>query len=66
MAKAEAKRPDGIEAVAIVTPNYMHAGPIYSFLKAGVPANCDKPASMKPRTACFGCRPPPTNRYSRH
>ena len=26
MAKAEAKRPDGIEAVAIVTPNHMHAG----------------------------------------
>src|ERR1700709_2972948 len=26
MAKAEAKRKDGIEAVAIVTPNHMHAG----------------------------------------
>ena len=31
MAKAEAKRPDGIEAVAIVTPNHMHAGPISPF-----------------------------------
>ena len=27
MAKAEAQRPDGIEAVAIVTPNHLHAGP---------------------------------------
>ena len=27
MAKAEAKRGDGVEAVAIVTPNHMHAGP---------------------------------------
>ncbi len=27
MAKAEAKRPDGIEAVSIITPNHMHAGP---------------------------------------
>ena len=32
MAKAEAKRPDGIEAVAIVTPNNAHAGPTYAFL----------------------------------
>src|SRR5580693_8220116 len=27
MAKAEAERADGIEAIAIVTPNHMHAGP---------------------------------------
>ncbi|MGB7973441.1 MAG: gfo/Idh/MocA family oxidoreductase, partial [Roseiarcus sp.] len=32
MAKAEAKRADGIEAVAIVTPNNVHAGPTYAFL----------------------------------
>ena len=43
MAKAEAKRPDGIEAVAIVTPNHMHAGPAYAFLKAGIHVICDKP-----------------------
>jgi predicted dehydrogenase len=43
MAKAEAKRADGIEAVAIVTPNHMHAGPAYAFLKAGVHVICDKP-----------------------
>jgi predicted dehydrogenase len=43
MAKAEAARADGIEAVAIVTPNYMHAGPAYAFLAAGVHVICDKP-----------------------
>jgi predicted dehydrogenase len=43
MAKAESKRADGIEAVAIVTPNHMHAGPAYAFLKAGVHVICDKP-----------------------
>jgi predicted dehydrogenase len=43
MAKAEAKRPDGIEAVAIVTPNHMHAPPTYAFLKAGIHVLCDKP-----------------------
>ncbi len=43
MAKAEAKRPDGIEAVAIVTPNHMHAAPAYVFLKAGIHVICDKP-----------------------
>src|SRR5271169_2947080 len=46
MAKAEAKRPDGIEAVAIVTPNHMHAGPTYAFLKAGVHVICDKPLTV--------------------
>jgi predicted dehydrogenase len=43
MAKAEAKRPDGIEAVAIVTPNDMHAPSAYAFLKAGIHVICDKP-----------------------
>jgi predicted dehydrogenase len=43
MAKAEARRPDGIEVVAIVTPNHMHAGPAYAFLKAGIHVICDKP-----------------------
>ena len=43
MAKAESKRPDGIEAVAIVTPNHMHAAPAYAFLKAGIHVICDKP-----------------------
>jgi predicted dehydrogenase len=45
MAKAEAARPDGIEAVAIVTPNHMHAQPAHAFLKAGIHVICDKPVT---------------------
>lgn len=45
MAKAEAARPDGIDAVAIVTPNHMHAGPAITFLEAGINVICDKPLS---------------------
>lgn len=43
MAKAEAKRPDGIEAVAIVTPNHMHYPAARTFLEAGIHVICDKP-----------------------
>ncbi|AXC51149.1 gfo/Idh/MocA family oxidoreductase [Paracoccus suum] len=43
MAKAEAARPDGIEAVAIVTPNHLHAGPAAAFLASGIHVICDKP-----------------------
>jgi len=43
MAKAEAARPDGIEAVAIVTPNHLHAPAATAFLKAGIHVICDKP-----------------------
>lgn len=43
MAKAEAARDDGIDAVAIVTPNHMHAGPAIAFLNAGIHVICDKP-----------------------
>ncbi|MFZ0209534.1 MAG: Gfo/Idh/MocA family oxidoreductase [Roseiarcus sp.] len=46
MAKAEAARADGIEAVAIVTPNHVHAGPTYAFLKAGIHVICDKPLTL--------------------
>ena len=49
MAKAEAERADGIEAVAIVTPNHVHAGPTYAFLEAGVHVICDKPLTRQPR-----------------
>ncbi len=45
-AKAEAKRADGIEAVSIVTPNHMHAGPVIAFLEAGVLVICDKPLTV--------------------
>ncbi|MBU2360771.1 MAG: Gfo/Idh/MocA family oxidoreductase, partial [Alphaproteobacteria bacterium] len=40
---AEAARADGIEAVAIVTPNHMHAGPAKAFLSRGIHVVCDKP-----------------------
>src|SRR5690349_13343427 len=43
MAKAEAKRPDGIEVVAIVTPNHMHWPAAKAFLEAGIHVICDKP-----------------------
>ncbi|NGN43264.1 Gfo/Idh/MocA family oxidoreductase [Mesorhizobium sp. CGMCC 1.15528] len=43
MAKAEARRPDGIEAVAIVTPNHMHYPAAKAFLEAGIHVICDKP-----------------------
>ncbi len=43
MAQAEAARDDGIEAVAIVTPNHVHAAPAMAFLAAGIHVICDKP-----------------------
>jgi predicted dehydrogenase len=43
MAKAEAARPDGIDAVAIVTPNNRHHAPARAFLDAGIAVICDKP-----------------------
>ena len=46
MAREEGKRPDGIEAVAIVTPNHVHAGPTLAFLKAGIHVICDKPLTV--------------------
>jgi len=43
MAQAESARPDGIQAVSVVTPNHMHAGPAMAFLKRGIHVICDKP-----------------------
>ena len=43
MALREARRRDGIEAVAIVTPNHMHAPVARQFLKRGIHVICDKP-----------------------
>ncbi len=43
MAQREARRKDGVEAVAIVTPNHMHAAPAIEFLKRGIHVICDKP-----------------------
>ncbi|NOZ32245.1 MAG: Gfo/Idh/MocA family oxidoreductase [Alphaproteobacteria bacterium] len=43
MAKKEAARADGIEAVAIVTPNHVHFAPAKAFLEKNVHVICDKP-----------------------
>ena len=43
MAREEVARPDGIEAVAIVTPNHLHWPAAKPFLRAGVHVICDKP-----------------------
>ena len=43
MAKAEAARKDGIDAVVIVTPNHMHGPAAKAFLNAGIHVICDKP-----------------------
>jgi len=51
MARAEAARPDGIDAVSIVTPNHMHADPAIAFLEAGIHVICDKPLAATPEQA---------------
>ena len=43
MAVAEAARPDGIDAVCIVTPNDRHHAMCCAFLDAGIDVICDKP-----------------------
>lgn len=43
MAIEEAKREDGIDAVAIVTPNHMHYPAAKAFLEQGINVICDKP-----------------------
>jgi predicted dehydrogenase len=45
MAWREAERPDGIEAVVIVTPNHLHYQVAKAFLTAGIDVVCDKPLS---------------------
>ena len=51
MAKAEAKRRDGIEAVSIVTPNHMHFPAAKAFIEAGIHVICDKPLSLNLKEA---------------
>ena len=43
MAAAESRRDDGIEVVAIVTPNHLHFAAAKAFLEAGIHVICDKP-----------------------
>ncbi len=51
MAKTEAKRADGIEAVSIVTPNHMHFPVAKAFIEAGIHVICDKPLSLNLKEA---------------
>jgi predicted dehydrogenase len=46
MARAEAARDDGIDAVAIVTPNHLHAPVATAFLNAGIHVICEKPLAV--------------------
>jgi predicted dehydrogenase len=46
MAQAEAARDDGIDVVAIVTPNHLHAPVATAFLEAGIHVICDKPLAI--------------------
>ncbi|MCM2477209.1 Gfo/Idh/MocA family oxidoreductase [Rhizobium sp. CG5] len=43
MADKESARPDGIEAVSIVTPNHVHYPAAKAFLERGIHVICDKP-----------------------
>ncbi len=51
MAKAEAKRADGIDVVAIVTPNHMHVPVAKAFIEAGIHVICDKPLALNLKEA---------------
>lgn len=51
MARAEAGRMDGIDAVAIVTPNASHHPIARAFLDAGIHVICDKPLTTTPEHA---------------
>ena len=51
MAKAESKRKDGIEAVAIVTPNNIHVPAAKAFVDAGIHVICDKPLALSLKEA---------------
>lgn len=46
MASSESAREDGIEAVAIVTPNHTHFAIAKAFLEAGIHVICDKPMTV--------------------
>ncbi len=48
MARAEAARPDGVDAVTIVTPNHLHAPVALAFMAEGIDVICDKPLTATP------------------
>lgn len=45
MARQEGGKPDGIEAVIVVTPNHLHHPVAKAFLESGIDVICDKPLS---------------------
>jgi predicted dehydrogenase len=51
MARRERRLKEGIDAVAIVTPNHAHAAAARAFLKAGIHVICDKPLTTTRREA---------------
>jgi predicted dehydrogenase len=51
MAKREAARGDGIDVVAIVTPNHVHYPAARAFLEAGIHVICDKPLTTNLKDA---------------
>ena len=51
MAKEEARRNDGIEAVSVVTPNHLHFPVSKAFMEAGIHVICDKPLVHNTREA---------------
>ncbi len=46
MARVEGTLDDGIDAVAIVTPNHLHAPVAHAFMDAGIHVICDKPLAV--------------------
>jgi predicted dehydrogenase len=52
MAMREARRKDGIEAVAIVTPSHVHYAVAREYLKRGVHVICDRPPRHLMRCLC--------------
>ncbi len=72
MAQAEAARSDGIEVVAIVTPNHLHHPVACAFIEAGIHVICDKPLTttladaldLRNRAAIRGVRFLLTHNYS--
>ena len=62
MAAAESRRPDGIEAVAIVTPNHLHRAIARAFLHHGIHVICDKPLAVSVEEARSLAGPRPEDR----
>src|SRR5213078_1442126 len=51
MAQREAERADGVDVVAVVTPNDSHFEIARTFLEAGISVVCEKPLTRDSRTS---------------